>query len=308
MRKWAKEDEILKKYLSWYWLRPETAIWRSIDSIQISKLSFEKPSIDVGCGDGSFSFLNFGGKVEENFDVYKMMNDTTKFFKNKDIHDVKSEINFKILKKPKISIDIGIDLKKNLLKKAKKFHFYSKLIPHDFNKKLPFDDSIFTTVFSNTFYWSKNIEQLLHETHRITNDNCKVVLFLPDEKFRKNLIYNKFKKEKHEWARILDRGIYDNVKHCYSFNKWKTIFKYTGFKISSHSTHLSPLFIKMWSIGTRPYSPFMIEMSNSITSKQRNKIKHRMNTELFSLYKSIFHNELNAIGKQNCFHMFVLSK
>jgi len=47
-------SEFLENFLSIYWLRPETAIWRTLDAIQLSKITFEKPIIDIGCGDGIF--------------------------------------------------------------------------------------------------------------------------------------------------------------------------------------------------------------------------------------------------------------
>ena len=61
-----KETKILKNLLSVYWLRPETAIWRTLDAIQLQKIKFIRPIVDIGCGDGIFTFSTFGGKVDAN--------------------------------------------------------------------------------------------------------------------------------------------------------------------------------------------------------------------------------------------------
>ena len=64
-------SEILKKFLNLYWVRPETAFWRTLDVLQMKSVEFKKPILDIGCGDGSFSFTNFGGSVDYTFDVYR---------------------------------------------------------------------------------------------------------------------------------------------------------------------------------------------------------------------------------------------
>ena len=65
--------------------------------------------------------------------------------------------------------------KKNLLTKANQFNLYEKLIQHDSNKKFPFEDETFETIFSNTFYWLNDIESILkydyykNSTQRLTH-------------------------------------------------------------------------------------------------------------------------------------------
>ena len=81
-----------------------------------------------------------------------------------------------------------------------------------------------------------------------------------------------------------------------------------GFKIKFHSTHLSNNLIKFWSIGLRPYSPFLIEMANKLEMSEKAKIKKRLITELYPLFRSYIDYEQTSTAKNNCFHMYVLSK
>jgi len=303
------KSQILENFLNLYWLRPEVAVWRTLDVLQIEHIKINSPSIDMGCGDGSFMFTALGGKTDYNFDVYRTMSKTNNFFGRSDIHNQKTNLKPKIIIKPKHSVTVGLDLKQNLLDKAETFHIYEKVIHHNANYKLPFGDEEFKTIFSNTFYWTKNIEKTLTETKRVCSDSGKLIIFLPDEKFKNLLIYNKFLKGGYKWAKILDRGIYKNVgKHCYTFEKWESIFNKIGFKIENHSNFLTEEFIKLWNIGLRPYSPFLIEMSNKLDVNSRTKIKKRVIKEMMPLLKSYVDYEMTKVGKNNCFHMFVLSK
>ncbi len=301
-------SEVLKKFLNLYWIRPETAFWRTLDVLQMKSIKFKKPILDIGCGDGSFSFTNFGGKVDSSFDVYRTINDTSGFFSGVDIHDQNKSVKPKIIQKAKKKDRCWIRLEKNLLTKANQFKMYQKLIQHDSNEKLPFDDNTFETIFSNTFYWLNDIESVLKESRRICSRSGKIIIFVPDKKFKDSLIYNHFLKEGHIWAKILDRGIFNNVKHCYSLSKWKSIFSKSGLEVDYHSNYATKNLTKIWSIGMRPYSPFIIEMANKLKLQDRTKIKNRVISELFPILRSYLEFEMSKVGKNNCFHMFVLSK
>ena len=303
-----KETKILKNLLSVYWLRPETAIWRTLDAIQLQKIKFIRPIVDIGCGDGIFTFSTFGGKVDANYDVYRTMRKTDKFFSGIDIHDQTSKISFKITRKPERDIDLGLDWKKNLLTKAKKLKNYQKLIRHDANEQLPIEKNAFKTVFSNTFYWLNDIRHILNEAKRICHESGKIVIFVPDKKFQESLIFNQYFSKKQKWAKMLDRGISNNIKHCYSLNEWKNIFSEVGLRVSHHSNYGTEQLVKFWSVGLRPYSPFLIEMANNLNLKTRTKIKQKLVRDLTPLLKSYLDFELTKIGKNNCFHLFVLKK
>jgi len=56
-------SKVLWNFLNLYWIRPETAIWRTLDVLQMRNLNFKKPVLDASCGDGSFTFTHFLGKL-----------------------------------------------------------------------------------------------------------------------------------------------------------------------------------------------------------------------------------------------------
>ena len=298
---------ILESFLNFYWIRPEVAVWRTLDVILLRSINFYKPIIDLGCGDGSFAFTLFNGKTSNTFDIYKTISNTKGFYDDEDIHTHRKIIYPTITKKPIKQIQVGLDQKKSLIEKASTFHIYEKLIQHDLEKPLPFENAIFNTVFSNVFYWLHNIENVLSESSRICKKNGKIILFLPDSEFKKHLIYTLYKKHGYEWARILDRGIYQNIaKHSYTHHQWERIFSKLGLSVVLHYNYLSPNLVNLWNVITRPYSPYVIELANQVNITKRNDIKKRVIRELKPLLVSILNNEIKSIGTKNCFHFFVL--
>ena len=91
-------EKILKNFLNLYWLRPETAIWRTLDVLQIKNRPFQSPILDAGCGDGSFTFTHFLGQTSSSFDVYTTIKNTQKYFHGNDIHNQTTSIRPKIIK------------------------------------------------------------------------------------------------------------------------------------------------------------------------------------------------------------------
>lgn len=77
----------LNQLLNVFWLRPETALWREIDIRAMQSFSFKSPSLDIGCGDGIFSFIRAGGKFSSEFDAFQAMSGLDKFFEKVDVFD-----------------------------------------------------------------------------------------------------------------------------------------------------------------------------------------------------------------------------
>ena len=61
---------ILRELLNVYWLRPETALWRSIDIEIMKDFEIKGKSLDLACGDGILSFIRAGGKFDIAFNYF----------------------------------------------------------------------------------------------------------------------------------------------------------------------------------------------------------------------------------------------
>jgi len=75
-----KMNKTLNKFLNAYWLRPESALWRTCDVESMKGFEFKAPSLDLGCGDGTFSFLRAGGQFDDTYDVFMDVDNLETFF------------------------------------------------------------------------------------------------------------------------------------------------------------------------------------------------------------------------------------
>ena len=133
-----------------------------------------------------------GGEFGLGFDMYRAVKDSKEFFKGDDIYDYYEEglIKIDIVTPPRQKIDVGLDLKQNLLKHASELNLYDSLVEHDANYPLPFADSQFRTIFTNSAHHIDNIEGLFTEFRRVLTDDGQVLLILPNAIFKDYVVYN----------------------------------------------------------------------------------------------------------------------
>ena len=147
------ENRWLRPFLNVYWLRPENALWRSVNCMAMEDLEFPEPSLDLSCGDGMFSFLRAGGDFDRSFDIFRAVSNLDSFFQNVDIYDATSaDYSPPVTVSPAYRMTVGTDWKQNLLDKAAPLGFYRELKLHDNNEPLPFEDGAFRSIFSNSAY------------------------------------------------------------------------------------------------------------------------------------------------------------
>ncbi len=222
IKEYSKKD-YLKQFLNIYWLRPETALWRTLDCLAMQDVEFVSPIIDVGCGDGLLSFTRAGGCLSPEYDMYLQVDGLNSFFENVDIYNYYNENNPApvLLKQTDYQIDMGLDHKESLLKKASSLGFYSEVKIADANRKLPLESSTYRTLFSNTLYWLENYQGALEEFNRILKDDGKAVLFVPNKTFKNYSFYQRLYVSKGdprwEWLKLIDRGRSENIKQCKSY-------------------------------------------------------------------------------------------
>ena len=117
-------NSLISEFLNVYWLRPENAIFSAnlADSINRNFTSHEEDKIlEVGLGDGIFSFTTWGGKLDKTFDVYSTTKRLTFGNYSDDIYDSYNKDTYQpvITRKASLKIDLGYDIKQNLITQDK---------------------------------------------------------------------------------------------------------------------------------------------------------------------------------------------
>jgi len=304
-------SEILREYLNIYWLRPETALWRTVDALMLSGVPFERPSLDLGCGDGLNSYILRGGHLDSGVDAFLDTTDVSArafFGGTTDIYNYASKRFPRVAPPPNI-FDVGLDWKEDLLRKAARLHVHEKLLCHDSNKPLPFADNSFNSVFSNIVYWIDDLGVILAELRRVITPQGTIHLLLTSDTLKKYMIYTYYEKEGWEWIKNFDMGRYAHAGHYLSAREWSKHFGKAGLKIEKHLTYLSGRLVRISEIGLRPVSPVLIKMANSLSGSKRKEIKKQMVEYLLHLAVPLFESGwIFDKGGPQTYHYYVLSK
>lgn len=303
-----KETDYLKNHFNIGWLRPETALWDAIASVTISKSKFLTPSLDLGCGNGLFSFVTAGGQFSTDYDVFMNAN-IEGLCEKKDIYDANRNINIgdHILKKPAYQFTCGLDHKRNLLEQAKKLDFYQKLILHDANEPLPFPDKSFKTVFSNILYWLRSPEETLGEISRILLIGGRTFLCVPNTNFFEFCESYCWQKKRSKLLKIINRGRSESILWLTSYDDFLKLAEMKGFSVVRHQFYLSELTLKIWDFGLRPFSPYLINMTNKLPSNERYDVKKQWIEGVYPLLQEMYLSDKRWQGEAG-FHFFELEK
>ncbi len=304
-----------EQLLNVFWLRSETAMWREIDIRAMQSFEVNSPSLDLGCGDGIFSFIRAGGEFSNKFDAFRSMAGLDEFFNNVDVFDSYDEsVSPNVIQKPKYNIDCGFDYKDNLLKKSGQLGLYKELKQGDANKALPFADESFNSIFSNIVYWLDDPQAVIKEIERILMPGGKACLMLPNKTLPEFSFYNELymKTGDENWAFLekLDRGRFtDNIRQARSSDTWEDMIQSAGLKVSQHNTHLSKVAIQIWDIGLRPLFPVLRKMIDAIEPEKLPDIKQEwINTVRQFLEPIVKMDEQLAQDVEPAFHCYILEK
>lgn len=307
--------DTLQQLLSVYWLRPETALWREIDIRTMGAFEMSSPSLDLGCGDGTFSFIRADGKFESGYDAFRSVSQLDKFFQNVDVFDSYNEsLSVAVAKKPQYQIDVGFDHKVNLLKKAGQLGLYGALKQGDANQPLPFPEAMFNSVFSNIVYWLDSPQAAISEISRILKPGGRACVMLPNVTFPQfsfyNQLYVKGGDSRWKFLEMLDRGRFaDNIRQAKSLAEWQAMFEQAGLKIERHHAHLSKLTIQAWDIGLRPLFPVLLEMANEVPAEKFLAIKGKWVQTMMAFIEPLIEIDREVPGDEEpAFHCFELRK
>jgi SAM-dependent methyltransferase len=256
------------------WLRPESALWDAIASRIISTQKISSPSLDLGCGNGIFSFITAGGRCSPEYDWYRSAQ-TAGFWENRDIYDAfdgatNDEV---VLREPDYLVDVGLDVKRNLLCQAAELHFYRQLAVADANAALPFRSSSFQSVFSNVLYWLRSPEFSFREIHRVLRPSGRALLCLMDRSFPDVALTYKWRETGSNLLRLLNRGREQSVAWTIHGDEIHRLATMVGFEVVNHARYISPLTLRVWDIGLRPVSPVLINVSRKLSPADRAQFK-----------------------------------
>ncbi len=265
----------LRRFLEAYWLRPENALWMTLRSEVLSCCELERPSLDLACGDGLFSFLHYGGTFDPAFDVFTCVAGLDRVGdEHVDMFDCNGD-NYRpaIQFRPAQTIDVGTDLKPNLLEKAGRLDFYGRLVRHDSNNALPFDCGSFQTVYCNAAYWVENIDRFLAQMRRITRPGGRVILQVKLDSMARYTLASYRPVLGDRFLDLIGRGRLGSWPTLASRTEWERRFAAAGLDVQLATPFVTRTHAHLWDIGLRPIAPLLVKMANALTPSTRAAIK-----------------------------------
>ena len=299
--------EYFDQHLNVYWLRPESAFWDTIASFEISKIGLETIDIDLGSGNGIFSFITAGGKFNEHFDWF-LHSDAPKEDGNvfDNYIDGKFKSNF-ITQMPVIQFDVAFDKKRVLLDQALTLDWYRTCVEGDITEPLPFEDESVLTVFSNILYWIPDIFVVISEIRRILKRGGRLILCLPDPQFVDFCPSYKSHLEEYQWMRKLNRGRAECIAKYYGYSDIKRLARQSNFNIVYHQMYLSRELLMFFDIGLRPLIRPLLKMTGYLNDTQRLAVKHEWIQQLHDDFTPFIEREAVTDSPKG-FHLCVFEK
>jgi len=290
-------------------------LWREIDIRAMDSFQFRPPSLDLGCGDGIFSFIRAGGGFDESFDAFRSVAGLDKFFDNVDVFDAFNEsVNPVVTRRPSYKIDCGFDHKENLLKKAGQLGLYRELKVGNANQPLPFPDQSFDSVFSNILYWLDDPQESILQIARVLRARGQACLMLPNLTLLEFSFYHQLfvKTSNPHWGFLeqLDRGRFaDNIRQARSGDAWEAMFDKAGLRVAKHVAHLSKTVIQIWDIGLRPLFPVLRRMTDCVAPNELRGIKREWVATLRQFLEPMVRMDAGlGQGTEPAFHCYILEK
>lgn len=270
MANFLKALKLLKGYLEMYWLKPFDAINDTANAMAILQFDWSRrPILEIGGGDGAFSFIMHGGKFNFLNDRYDQVDIT----KPGDIYDFyQNSLSLQINRKPLIHYDVGVDLKLSHLLKGRETGLYLKdnLISAK-PEKLPIKNNTFSAVFLYTFHGLTDYTDSLNEIARVIKRDGQLFMIAFNDIVKNNFICHKIQEycAKRKWNFLskyfsgLDGGRYQEIAEIFSnnINGWERLFNETGFQIQEVYTQISPLLWKIYDTQTRPFLKRLIRIN-----------------------------------------------
>ena len=299
----------LWRYLNIYFLKPFDAVNDTLTSYLIYKVHKLKNNyLELGSGDGMFSFIMAGGKFPFYFDRYIDV-----ALNKKDIFDTHTkEIKIKNTIKL-IRPFLSIDAKKNHVKKIKeigfsKNSFHSKLENIKLKKKNKFD-----LIFFYTAHGLTDLKKSILGAKKHLKKNGKILILVFDDFVKKNFICYKMSKKNFfpAFFNKIDNGRYKEISnYSKTLKGWKNFFEKNGFKIQKISSGLSGTAWKVYDVQTRPILHFLVRLFNFFPSILRIAFKLIWMIILYPviLLFFLFYSNIYFNNNKNCYNVFEIRK
>lgn len=301
----------LWRYQNLYFLKPNDAINDTLTASLLIHFDWSGSVVEIGSGDGVFSYVMHGGRFPLSFDRYLQTD-----FTRSDIYDTHEEkvINTLVsLSHP--NIILAIDAKETHIKKNQEIKFAKKCQVAAY-EELPLLSNSIEKIFYYIPHGLKNHSDAISEANRILVLNGKMLILVYDENIKSSfLCYRLSKKLWKPFSKYfsrIDGGRFEEISAISKTpEEWDEFFQLYGFKVEKNFSGLSNFAWAVYDIQTRPILKQLILFFNYFPPGLRTLLKFLWMIIFYPylvIFYALFSNEIIRINKNNCYHAYELTK
>lgn len=203
--------DFLVELLNAYWFAPPVALWRAIELRAMDALDYDRPLLDLGCGDGLIGAVLFGQQE---------------------------------------AADVGIDPWADQLHRAADLGVYGHL-DQGLGDALPYGSGHFSTVLSNSVLEHiRDVEPVLHEVARVLRPGGRFIFTVPSDVFRQMLdgYVRRVKAGDLQGAEAYARRIDQRLEHHHYYTpvEWERLLSEAGMTLLKTEYYMPERVERFW--------------------------------------------------------------
>ena len=252
----------LWQYLNVYFLKPFDALNDTVASDILLRLEWPDELIELGAGDGLFSFILHGGKLPLGFDRYLQV----------DLNEVNIYGNhtaglFPAVSPPSVPrVLASIDASQTHTGKVAELGYSSNTLCALY-EALPLSDDSTQSIFYYIPHGLKDHSRAIQEAHRVLAPGGKMLILLYDssvsDSFSCYNIAQSLRGPLHNFFLRLDNGRHDELTNlARTKSEWISYFVEQGFFVEGVHAGLSPMAWRLYDVQTRPLLKPLIRFFN----------------------------------------------
>jgi hypothetical protein len=302
----------LWQYLNLYFLKPFDAINDTLTSSLLSQLDWDGPIVELGSGDGEFSYVMHGGTFPIWFDRY-LLTDLNKT----DIYDTHHKNVLTASKKllyPEVVV--AIDARKSHVEKIQEIGFAKKGIWAEY-ESLPLKPASVEKIFYYTPHGLKSHDQAISEAFKTLKAGGKMLILLYDASFQDSFVCYHWAQKSNiqkikEYYTILDNGRFKEITNLAKpLNVWREYFEEKGFCVLKEVAGLSHFAWRVYDVQTRPVLKVLIRFFNFFPMSIRTILKFGWMVVWYPfliIFYCLFANYPMKLWRRNCYVAFEVCK
>lgn len=268
-----------------YWLKPFDAVNDAANAWSLRQFPWEEPILEIGGGDGVFSFILHGGEFALGDDRYVQADPD----RVGDIFDVYCPSSGPCIRRlASLTYDAGVDLKASHLLKGRETRLYRWLVLSA-PEPLPFADKSFRTVFlylpHGLVEAGKRLdyERALVEIRRVLSLGGMLLMIAVNRDVERHFVCHPLHRflARRRWHRLseyfrrLDAGRYAEITALgRTRNEWDELLGACGFEVADAWSQVQPTAWRIYDLQTRPILRPLIRLARLLErARVRNPVK-----------------------------------